>query len=122
MASNTPAFDTDSPAWKFYQRHVDFFVRKDIAGMLVSDYTDDAEVVSYDFAAKGKEQLLQLFTGYLAMMGDIKLKSTEHFRATADSMLLEATMETSGAGERKVWDVFVLRDGKIARHFTGIRQ
>lgn len=121
MASNAPSWDTNSAAWKFYQRHVDFFVRKDVEGLLASDYTDDAEVVSYDFAMKGTDQLRQLFTGYLEAIGDIKLKSTEHFRATADSTLLEATMETSRAGERKVWDVFVFRDGKIARHFTGVR-
>jgi len=30
-------------------------------------------------------------------------------------------MDTSRAGERKVYDIFVLKDGKISYHFTGLR-
>ena len=30
-------------------------------------------------------------------------------------------MDTSKAGERRVYDVFVLRNGKIQYHFTGLK-
>jgi ketosteroid isomerase-like protein len=111
----------DTPGWRFFQKHLSFFYNKDVDGLLASDYTDDAVVVSYDFAIKGKENLKGLFTAYLQQMGDIKVKSYDHYRETDDSILVEATMDTSGAGERKVWDVFVMRDGKISHHFTGLR-
>lgn len=113
--------ERDTPGWKFFIKHLDFFINKDVDGLLASDYTDDALVTSYDFAIRGKENLKVLFTQYLEMVGDITLKSTEHWRETEDSILIEATMDTSRAGERKVYDCFVMRDGKIAYHFTGLR-
>lgn len=111
----------DTPGWKFYQKHLSFFFNKDVDGLLASDYTDDAVVISYDFAIKGKENLKGLFTQYLEMIGDFTVRTTEHFRETEDSILIEATMDTERAGERKVWDVFMMRDGKITHHFTGVR-
>ena len=113
--------ERDTPGWKFFQRHLNFFYAKDIDGLLASDYNDDAVVMSYDFAIKGKEGLKQLFTAYLEMIGDMQLTSTEHFNETEDSILIEATMQTSKAGERKVYDVFVLKNGKISYHITGLR-
>jgi hypothetical protein len=111
----------DTPGWKFFLRHLQFFFDKDVDGLLASDYNDDAACISYDFEVRGKEGLKQLFTTYLEMVGDMKVRTYDHFRDTGDSMVIEATMETSRAGERKVWDVFVLKDGKISYHFTGIR-
>jgi len=111
----------DTPGWKFFEKHLQFFIDRDVDGLLASDYTDDAVCISYDFAIKGKEGLKTLFTGYLEMVGDIKLRSTDHWRETEDSILIEATMDTSRAGERKVYDIFVMKDGKISHHFTGVR-
>jgi len=110
----------DTPGWKFFEKHLQFFFDKDVDGLLASDYTDDASCISYDFAIQGKEGLKGLFTAYLEMMGDMKLTSVDHWRETEDSILVEATMDTSRAGERKVY-VFVMRDGKITHHFTGLR-
>lgn len=113
--------ERDTPGWRFFEKHLNFFYNKDVDGLLASDYTDDALVMSYDFALRGKENLKGLFTAYLEAMGDMSLTSTEHFNETPDSIMIEATMQTSRAGERKVYDVFVMRGGKIAYHFTGLR-
>jgi len=113
--------DQESPAYQWYLRHVQFFLNKDVDGLLASDYTDDAVVMSYDFRAQGKAALHEVFTGYLAMIGDFTLLSTEQFHATPDAVILEATMQTQNAGLRKVWDVFTMRDGKITNHFTGLK-
>jgi ketosteroid isomerase-like protein len=113
--------DQESPAYKWYLRHVDFFLNKDVDGLLASDYTDDAVVMSYDFRVQGKDALHQVFTQYLQMIGDFTLVSTEQFNATKDEMILEATLQTQNAGVRKVWDVFNMRDGKITHHFTGLK-
>ena len=40
--------DTESPAYKWYIRHVKWFQDKDIDGLLASDYADDAVLMSYD--------------------------------------------------------------------------
>lgn len=111
----------DTAGWKFFLHHLDYFYKKDVEGLVANDYTADAQVISYDFAVQGTDALKQLFTGYLQMIGDFKVTSWDHFRETADSILVEATMDTERAGERKVWDVFMMKDGKITHHFTGVR-
>ena len=115
------AIDTESPDFKWYLRHVQFFKDKDVDGLLASDYTDDARLMSYDFDLQGKDQLKFAFTQYLDTIGDFTLDSTEQFHMTPTAVILEATLTTEKAGIRRVWDVFLLRDGKISHHFTGLR-
>ena len=55
------------------------------------------------------------------MIGDFTLRSTDNFHESEDAIILEATMDTEKTGERKVYDCFVMRDGKISHHFTGVR-
>jgi SnoaL-like domain len=115
------AIDTESPDFKWYLRHVQSFKDKDVDGLLASDYTDDARLMSYDFDLQGHDQLKYAFTQYLEMIGDFTLDSTEQFHKTDTAVILEATLTTEKAGIRKVWDVFMLRDGKISHHFTGLK-
>jgi glyoxylase-like metal-dependent hydrolase (beta-lactamase superfamily II) len=111
----------DSWAWKFYEKHLQFFYTKDVEGLLASDYADDCQLVSYDFAVRGHEAMRPIFTQYLNFLGDFTVKSTEHFTYTDDSLMLEATLVGPKFGERKVYDVFVFRGGKAIFHFTGTR-
>ncbi len=113
--------EKDTAGWKFYQRHLGYFHDKDVEGLLANDYHDDAELVAGEFAAKGRDALRQVFQGYLQMIGDFEVTTTEKFMETEDVILLEATMETTRAGTRKVYDVFVMKDGKISYHITGLR-
>jgi hypothetical protein len=57
--------------------------------------------------------------GYLARLGTLRLKSTDQFTETEDSIFFEATITTS-IGVAKVYDVFLLREGKATHHFTGV--
>jgi hypothetical protein len=102
-------------------RHLNYFYTKDVDGLVANDYMPDAELVTVDFAVKGSDALKQTFHAYLDMVGDIKLMSTDHFQETDDVIQLEATMDTSKAGIRRVYDVFVMKDGKIAYHITGVK-
>ena len=113
--------DLDTPYFHFYKRHIQFFLDKDIDGLVASDYTEDAQVLAGEFHVQGHEALKQLFTGYLQMVGDFTLRSTDKWQESDDAIILEATMDTANTGERKVYDCFVMRDGKIAYHFTGVR-
>src|SRR5438876_5555958 len=116
-----PIETRDTPGWKFYQRHVNYFVTKDVDGLVANDYNDDAKLIAFPFTVQGREALRKVFTDYLNMIGDITLRSTENFTESDDTIFLEATMDTSKAGERRVYDVFVLRNGKIQYHFTGLK-
>ncbi len=104
----------------FYYRQLDFLGKKDIEGLIHNQYTDDAELLSFDNDIKGAPALIEYFKGYIANLGYIKLISTDKYTEGQDSLFFEATVETAG-GIAQVYDIFVMRDGKIWRHFTGLR-
>jgi hypothetical protein len=102
------------------------FYRRQIAALEAGDlqairdqYAADATLVNYDQVIEGQDAIAEFFKGYLAYLGFLKLKSTERFMETEDSIFLEATV-LSQLGEAQVYDVFVLRDGKATHHFAGI--
>ena len=110
-----------TPGRKFYDRHLNYFYAKDVDGLVENDYNEDAVLISFDFTVRGHEALKEIFRAYLDMIGDMEVKSTDNFTETEDTIFLEATLETEKLGERKVYDVFILRDGKISYHITGVR-
>ncbi len=57
-----------------------------------------------------RQALKEHFRNYLKMLGTLKVKSTDKFVETHDSIFLEATM-TSDLGEARVYDAFVLKNG-----------
>ena len=67
----------------------------------------------------GREAIHEHLRSYLQQLGAIKLNSTDKFTETEDSIFFEATIETAAA-EAKVYDVFILRDGKATHQFTGV--
>ena len=107
-----------TPRWKFYKKHLNYFFNKDVEGLVKNDYNEDAVLAEPDFVVQGHDALREIFTGYLEMIGDMTLKTTDKFVETENSIYLEATLQTSNLGERKVTDTFVLKDGKISYHFT----
>jgi hypothetical protein len=104
----------------FYYRQVDFLSRKDIEGLIHNQYTADAELLNFDYHITGTAALIEYFKGYIASLGYIKLLSTDKYAETDDSIFFESTVEVAG-GIAQVFDVFVMRDGKIWRHFAGLR-
>lgn len=104
----------------FYYRQIDFLANKDVEGLIANQYNDDADLVSFTNHIVGAPALVEYFKGYIASLGYIKLISTDQYTETDNAMFFEATVETAG-GVANVYDVFVLRDGKILHHFTGLR-
>lgn len=102
-----------------YDRQVQYLTEKDAEGLIRNNYTPDAELLSFDVNIKGTDALIEYFIGYIAHLGYIKLLSTDKYTESDDSVFFEATVETAG-GIARVYDVFVLRDGKIWRHYTGL--
>lgn len=103
----------------FYHRQVKYLEDQDVEGLIANQYTDDATLVSFTQTIVGKPALVEHFKEYLAGLGHLKLLSTEQYTETDDSIFFEATVETAG-GIARVYDVFILRDGKISHHFTGL--
>jgi len=106
------------PGYAFYEAQVRYCEAKDIEGIR-SHYTDDAVLISFDHQIVGRDAIADYFVGYLDGMPGLKLTSTDKFVETADTIFFEATISLD-AGVARVFDAFVLRDGKAHRHFTGL--
>ena len=107
-----------TPGKAFYQRQIAALEARDL-GTLLTQYHADATIVGFDFTVKGHVAIRKHFAGYLERLGTLKLKSTEKFTETEDAIFFEATV-TSQLGEARVYDVFLLREGKATHHFTGL--
>ena len=105
---------------KFYDRQLEYLFAKDVDGLIENNYNEDAVLVSFDRVVKGREALKEHFRGYLEMLGDLKVKSTDKFQETEDTIFFEASVE-SNFGPAVVYDAFVLKNGKISYHFTGVK-
>ena len=109
----------DSPKRQFYEAQIRYLVAGDVESLIDNQYTDDATLVSFDNQIKGNAALKEYFKGYLQMLGNLEVVSTDKFVETEDSLFFEATVNTN-FGQAKVFDAWVLRDGKISHHFTGV--
>ena len=108
-----------TPGRELYERQIRFLVEKDVDGLIDTNYTPDAELISFGAVVRGDGALKDYFRGYLAMLGDLVVESTDKFVETEDAVFFEATVR-SALGRARVYDAFVLRDGRIAVHFTGV--
>jgi ketosteroid isomerase-like protein len=104
---------------EFYDRHIRFLLDRDVDGLVASNYNEDAVLVTHTAIARGREELARFFRGYLEVLGELEVLSTDKFTDTGDTILFEATMR-SALGEARVYDAFVLREGKIDYHFAGV--
>lgn len=109
----------DSVKRQFYEAQIQYLVAGDVEGLIDNQYTDDATLVSFDHQVKGNAALKEYFKGYLQMLGSLEVVSTDKFVETDDSIFFEATVN-SNFGQARVYDAWVLRDGKISHHFTGV--
>ena len=104
---------------RFYERQIALLEAGDVDELIERQYHDDATLIGFDFIVNGREALRSHFEGYLASLGQLTLKSTDKFVETPDSIFFEATVVTESA-EARVYDVFMLRDGRATHHFTGV--
>ncbi len=111
---------TDTDAKKFYERQVAYLIAGDVDGLVDNNYHEDATFVAFDFTVRGREALKYQFGMYLRWIGLKEVVSTDKFTATDDSIFFEATVVTN-RGIGRIFDVFMMRDGKISHHFTGVK-
>jgi len=107
-----------TPGRAFYQRQIAALEAHDLDA-LMTQYHTDASMVGFDFIVKGHTAIKKHFESYLERVGTLKLKSTDKFTETDDSIFFEATIMIN-LGEARVYDVFMLRDGKATHHFSGV--
>ena len=107
----------------FYDNHLALLANKDANELVEHDYHDEAEMIllvaDEPIYVKGKEALKKQLGDYINYIyrGFI---STEKLATTEDSIFLEATINTAN-GPAKVYDALYLKDGKIYRHYSGVK-
>jgi hypothetical protein len=104
---------------QLYDAQLRYLQAGDVDGLIDNQYTDDALLVSFDNQIRGNAALKEYFRGYLQVLGTIEVLSTDRFVETDDTVFFEATMKTN-LGRARVFDAWVLRDGIISYHFTGV--
>lgn len=102
-----------------YDKQLEILATKDHVRLIDEQYTPDAQLLNYQYHIVGADALKEYFKGYIANLGYLKLLSTDKYAEGDDSLMFEATVETAG-GVAKVYDVFIVRDGKISHHFSGL--
>jgi len=111
--------ETLTPGRALYDRQIQFLLDKDADGLIETNYAPDAELISFQNVIKGSDALKTYFRGYIEMLGDLVIESTDKFAEADDAVFFEATV-SSALGRVRVYDAWRLRDGKITHHFTGV--
>ena len=103
----------------FLDRQIELIEAGDLDGLL-ERYHEDAVLVRPDAVVRGRPALRALFATYLAPPP--RVVSVDSFAAADNSLHYQATLEAgtgAGAGTRRDYGAFVLREGKIWRQFAG---
>lgn len=114
-----------TPGKQFFDEHMKYFASGDMAGMIKDTYTEDAILYNaFPFldtpppnVIQGQEELIKVFEAYLEYQGEIQVDSLYNFLETEDVISFQATITSPKTGKWAVGDAWLLRDGKIARHF-----
>ncbi len=104
----------------FYDEQLDYLADNDTDALVDNHYDRNGTIIGFDVVVTGTAALKQHFRNYMARLGYIKLVSTDKFAETPDSIFFECTVETK-LGVVRVYDAFVLKNGKITHHFTGLK-
>ncbi len=102
---------TDRTPQEVFQHHAEALGAEDLEG-IVSDYTDDALLITPEGAARGKEGVRE---GFVKLLGDLPGASwdlpTQVYED--DILLLAWKAESEAARVDDGVDTFVFRDGQI---------
>jgi predicted SnoaL-like aldol condensation-catalyzing enzyme len=114
-----------TPGRQFFDEHMEYIAKQDMAGMIKDTYTEDAILYNaFPFldtpppnVVQGQESLIKVFKQYLDYQGEIKVDNLYNFLETDDVISFQAVITSPKTGQWVVGDTWLLRDGKIARHF-----
>ncbi|NCC36518.1 MAG: hypothetical protein EOM24_31575 [Chloroflexia bacterium] len=104
---------------EIYDKQLAYLMRGDIDGLLRDQYSDDCELVTFDFVLKGREAIGHyLKVDSPAKSGQILGLKTTHFVATEDCVIFNAIAESEKLGRFIARDVLYIKDDRIHRHIA----
>jgi len=109
-----------TPGWVFFNKQLEYLDARAVDALIDDHYTEDALLISGELVIRGRDALKAHFRTYLQRLGTLKIDSIDAFKETSDSIYFEATV-TTDLGRARMFDGWVLREGRIAYHFTGVK-
>jgi ketosteroid isomerase-like protein len=103
---------------RFYEEQLELIRDGDVAALVEKHYHPDAVLVTPEGVVKGQAALKEMFRGYIPTLGGLSV-NTEAFVESGNVCLIEAEINP-GPKSRRVYDAFVLQDGRIIYHFAGV--
>ena len=105
---------------RFYDEQIALLRQGSTDELIDQHYQQDAVLIAFAKIVQGHAALKEHFRAYLKMLGTVEVLSLDQFVETEDTIFFEATVRTA-MGQAKVYDAFVLSDGKATHHFTGVK-
>ena len=117
----------DNKPQELFERQMQYLRSKEVDTLIETNYNENAELinmVSEPFIVKGKNNLKSHFKDYLDNLGEFKEVDVYKSMETEDCLSIEANVTLNQNGQTvsvNVYDSFYLENGKISRHFTGMK-
>jgi hypothetical protein len=105
---------------RFYDEQIALLRQDSTDALIDQHYQRNAVLISFAKVVHGHAALKEHFRAYLTKLGTVEVLSLDQFVETKDTIFFEATVRTA-IGQVKVYDAFVLSDGKATHHFTGVK-
>jgi hypothetical protein len=103
----------------FMQRHIALQTKGDIDTLMREHYHDDAELVSFEFVKKGKDEIAKyLRVDEPAQAGQVSSVETVALAESDDVIIATAIITTEKMGRFVARDALYLKDGKVFRHIS----
>jgi hypothetical protein len=110
---------------ELYENQLKYILANDAEALIDNNYDNEATLINISqdppIIISGAEALKEYFKQYLQNLIGLKVVSTDKFVETEDSIFFEASIETD-AVTGVVYDAFYLKNGKIFRHYSGVKQ
>jgi ketosteroid isomerase-like protein len=109
-----------TPGRVFFNEQLEYLGAGAVDALIDEHYTEDALLISGELVIRGRDALKAHFRTYLQSLGQLKVDSLDTFKETPDCIYFEATV-TTAIGQARLFDAWVLREGKISYHVTGVK-
>lgn len=102
----------------FLKEYLGYFQMQDV-DRLMHDYHDDAELVAFGLALKGKEAIRQYFAkDLIKRSGKILEMTTDAYFESDDMILFTMSVRSESLGVVIARDALYIKNGKIFRHIA----
>jgi|GEM_PF-556191 len=102
----------------FHQRYLDFHSRGDADGLAHDFFSEDVRLITARVDVSGREAVRKMFRELFAKESGFTPLSVENITSDSDYVWFEATV-TSSLGKRRVYDIMLVREGKVHLQLVG---